>query len=417
MVVSSLKSKAWKETRKGMKRAKKITVDVANRMQRSFGKPIGQMVEIHYQGRPMTFRYNGPVEVLSIDVLHREEQEQLLQDGKEIKEAVGVPKKEPIEQFDITKRRLDTAFIAVSCSCGIKFKTTVPVPVARLGNERIKKAITDPDIRKHVKDGHTIQVDYVEIRDETVPENNRIKDFNPKKVNFYRLFPKKTAEVRYLVSYDQDILSEAPQVKFADTSTGSTILRKQNMFLMIFLFGVMEMFTYIFASSQAYSVVPVNNTPWYIVVFTIITAIVAVWWVRIHEMSKTTIKLISLQAAPFYISNRGIIPVVMTNSVLNQVWDYQSSMMQTTAKDARDVYHSLTTWSDSQIAELYRAKLLGQVEHELTIIQTEIRDIQKLDYEYRNQTTNQNATTQQMVLVGIGVFAIYTVILLLLGVL
>jgi len=188
---------------------------------------------------------------------------------------------------------------------------------------------------------------------------------------------------------------------------------------MFFLFGVIEVFTYIFALASSASYVYHPHTasylPWYVTIFTVIVAIVVVWWVKIHEMGKTMVKYITLQSAPFFISNRGVLPVVMTNSNLNHVWDYQAKVMKATDRDAKDIYYSLTTWSDAQISELYRAKLLGQVEHELTVINTEIRDIQKLDMEYRTQTNNQKATVQQLLLVGIGVFAVYTIILFILG--
>jgi len=409
--------KLSKIPRRGMKKIKTISVDLQKRMERSFGKPIGQMVEIHYQGKPMTFKYSGSLETLSIDVLHREENKEQLKKGNKVSDI-------PVEQFDASKRRLDMATVNVSCTCGAKFTTTIPVATARLGNKQIKKSITDEDIKEHIiQEGknseHLISIDYVEIHDEVIPETERIKDFDQKKVNFYRIFSKKTTEVKYLASYDQDLLAEAPQIKFSESSAGATKIRMQNLYLMFFLFGVVEIFTYIFALASSASYVYHPHTasylPWYVTIFTVIVAIVVVWWVKIHEMGKTMVKYITLQSAPFFISNRGVLPVVMTNSSLNNVWDYQAKVMKSTDRDAKDIYYSLTTWSDAQISELYRAKLLGQVEHELTVINTEIRDIQKLDMEYRTQTNNQKATVQQLLLVGIGVFAVYTIILFILG--
>ena len=414
---SSGKSEVTKGVRRGAKKARKITVDVADRMQKSFGSPIGQLAEFHYEGQPLTFRYGGPVELLTIDVLHREQQEHdLKQESSNHKK--GKKEEISVEQFDSTKRRIDAADVHLSCSCGMTFKTKVPVGVVRTGNDNIKRAIDDQDIKKHMRDLHTLNVSYVEVHDEIIPEKYRIKDFDQTKVNFYRLFPKKTTEVKYLVSYDQDLLAEAPQVKLSETSAGSRKLRKQTQLLMFFLIGVMEAFTYIFASAsaQAYPIGQRSNyTAWYVTIFTIVGAIVVVWMIKIREMGKTKVKLINLQPAPFYISNRGILPVVMTNSVLNKVWDYQARAMGVSDKDARDVYYSLTTWSDSQIAELYRAKQLGMVEHELTVINNEIRDIQKLDMDYRNQTTNQSATTMQITIAVVITVLVYSVAMIGLG--
>lgn len=406
--------RVMRDTKKGVKKAKLIRVDMQNRLERSFGRRLDQLAEIHYRGKPMVFGYNGFIELLSVDVLHREEQEE----GLGRNNNAVIPPVETVEQFDNTKRRLDMAKVKVSCSCGATFDTMIPVALAKTGNKNVKENLADVDIQRHIIQDHAISVDYVEIRDEVIPETNRIKDFDTKKINFYRIFPKKTTEIRYLVSYDQDLLSEAPQIKFSDSQAGSKILRKQNLLMMYFLFGVMEIATYMFASSQAYIVgPPVNNNPWYVTIFIAVLAIVGVWAVRIHEMGKTMIKDIRLQSGPFYISNRGILPVVMTNSTLTDVWDYQGNVMQSDDRAARNIYYSLTTWSDSQIAELYRAKILGQVEHELTVVQSEIRDIQKLDYSYRTQTTKEKADIQQLAIVGIAVFLIYSVFLILFGIL
>lgn len=419
-VFSGGKTTLSKGVKRGTRRARKIVVDVNDRMEKSFGRHVDQLVEVHYLGKPLTFRYNGAMETITIDVLHREQQEQEIGPPTE-KNATAPPKKkkveETVEKFDSTKRRLDMADVSLSCSCGMTFKTKVPVSEARNGNDNIKRNIDDKDIKQHMRELHTLNVDYVEIKDEVIPERDRIHNFDQKYIRFFRLFPKKTAEVKYLVSYDQDILSEAPQIKFSESSTGSAYLRKQNTLLMFFLFGVVDVFTYIVASASAYpyNPHPQNLVPWYLLIFTIIGAIVAVWMIKLREMGKTMIKNVRLQAAPFYISNRGILPVVMTESVLDPMWDYQSRVMHVDDKSAKEVYHSLTTWSDSQIAELYRAKQLGQVEHELTVINNEIRDIQKLDIEYRNQTSSQSASFQQIAIAVMVTIMAYSLIMFVFG--
>jgi len=443
-----------------VKKVKKsrVIVDLNNRMKRSFGTPLAQVTEVHYQGRPLSFSYNGPIESLTIDIVHREQQKEEKEYGikTEHTNKEDVTQVMNVEQFDPSARRSELADVYLSCSCGSKFRTKIPITQARLGNEVIKKNITDPDIREHMgfdrlipekikktkenKKGkkskktteqpvpipvvkepeHKLSIDYVEVQTEKIPEQNRIKDFNQDKVNFYRIFPTKTAEVKYLASYDQDLLAESPQVKYSQTQQGSEYLRKQNMAIMFFLFGVFVVFEYLIVAATTsgigvYNPNPVNYTPWYIVIVVIIAAVIGVWKVRLHEMSKTMVKLISLQSAPFHISNRGILPVVMTNSNLNPMWEYQSKVMHANDKNARDLYYSITTWSDNQIAELYTAKVLGQVEHELSIINNEISDIQKLDYEYRNAQTVKKATSQQILYAIFGTIGVYTLLMFALG--
>ena len=188
---------------------------------------------------------------------------------------------------------------------------------------------------------------------------------------------------------------------------------------MIFIFGLIETFTFLFASSSAPSYFPTTHpsyTPWYILIGVVIIMFSAMWRLHIHDMSKSTTKLIMLQSAPFFISNRGVLPVVLHNSQLQDVWDYQARLMEMDDSKAKDVIYALQTWSDAQIAQLERMNKLGQVEHELTMINEEIRDISKLDHEYRKETTARGSYIKDVVMAVMITAVAYTFVLYILGV-
>ena len=377
---------------------KKIHVDVSSRLERSFGSKVEQMVEIHYQGKPMTFNYAGPIENISIDVLHT---------NKELEE-------NEVEHFDPTKERMDQSTLFLKCLCGQRIKTIIPTDI-NVDNDNvlnvIPKTVYKDILEHHDGEGHKISLDHIETETQVVPEDKRIKNFNFERINYYRLFPKKTTEIRYVASYGQDILAEAPQAKYSETRAGQSAIGLQNMMFMFFVFGLMEVFTY-FASTTSsqpnYFATHVDMTPWYILIATAVLLVSAMWRLHIRDISKTMVKVVHLQSAPFYISNRGVLPVIMTNSTLTLVWDYQGKMMKADDTYARDVYHSLQNWTDSQLGELYRAKMLGQVEQELMVINQEVRDIQKLDYDFRNDMTRNTTNIRTMIYAVIGTIFVYS---------
>ena len=373
-------------------RMKKVSVDVSNRLERSFGSQVQQRVEIHYQGKPMTFSYAGPIEVISIDVLHANQELQ----GK--KGETG-----NVEHFDPTKERLDLSSVFLKCSCGQVIHTYVPTDVVAEKDKilsAIPKSVLKDIITHHSGDKHNIILDHIETETVVVPEEKRIKNFSAERINFYKLFPKKTTEVRYLASYGQDLLAEAPQYKYSETKSGQSAIGLQNMMFIFFLFGLMEIFTY-FASTTSvqpdYFATHVNMTPWYVLIAVVVVMISIMWRLHIYDISKSMVKVVQLQSAPFYISNRGVLPVIMTNSTLTLVWDYQGRMMKADDTYARNVYKYLQNWTDTQIVELYMAKMLGQVEKELMVINEEVKDIQKLDYDYRNETNKEKNSIRNII--------------------
>ena len=406
--------KTGRKTRKGLRNSfsamKRITVDLTNRLQRSFGNQVRQQVEIHYDGKPMTFNYVGPLEETNIDVLSQDDD---LKDGKEELEL----------KFDPTKQRMDTSKVTVVCSCGGTFivemdtvKTTTDKSIIREATRKNHSLL----VNHYEKEGHHLSVRLIETPVQVIKEDERIKNFTESRINYYRTFSKKTAEVKYLTSYGQDLLSEAPQFPYHTTAAGKDSIGNQNFFFFLFIFGLIEVFTYLASSSSTSSYYsPINHpnlSPWYVLIIVMIIMIIIMWRLHIRDMARSMVKVIFLQSAPFYISNRGVLPVVMTNSTVNQVWDYQARMMNMDAKNARDVFLSLQSWSDSQIAQLYRANKLGQVEKELDVIQNSIRDLEKYDLQYKKQSEMSSPNIKGVIIAVVVTLVAYTMVLYMFGI-
>ena len=409
--MDGMKDTVKKRVKSGQRKVRKIYVDVSNRLQRSFGTPVHQLAEIHYRGRPLKFSYSGQIETVSMDVIQREQEE----NNKDKDKVLEV-------KFDPAKRRVDSSTVHINCSCSIKFKKEMPTATAETRDiKTIIKHTNDIDMQRHRFSGHELKIDYVESQVEVISEDVQIKDWNPERITYYRIFPKKTADVKYLVSYGQDLLAEAEQWRYKDTKMGSAYVGKQNTMFMIFVMGllmVLEFVLTITAMSTQYVITPVQPDvylPWYLLIIAIVIMFSIMWKLHIHDVANQYVKYIELQAAPFYISNRGILPVVMTNAEVNQVWDYQSRMMHLEPKTAKDVFYSLATWSDDAIAQLYRAKMIGHVEHELMGITSEIRDLQKLDYDYRNIQTGSKTSMARMIEAILGTFLATIGVIILLG--
>ena len=407
--IGNVRGGVRKDVKSGFQKMKRISVDLSNRLQRSFGNPVKQQVEIHYQGKPMTFNYLGPLESTSIDVIRQKE---------------GIKDKEELEvKFDPTKRRMDTSKVTVQCSCGQMFtvdmdtvKTTSDKAMIREATRKNHSILTE----HYEKEGHTLSVKVVETPVEYVRENERIKNFTDSRINYFRMFSKKTAEVKYLVSYGQDLLSEAPQYPYNQTTAGEHSISNQNFLFFLFIFGLIELFTYLASSSSSASyyspVVHPSFTPWYAVIVVAIGMLIVMWRLHIRDLARTMVKVIMLQSAPFYISNRGVLPVVMVNSVVNQVWDYQARMMDVDEREAKDVFYSLQAWSDAQISELYAANKLGQVEKELSTIANSIRSLEKVDYEYRRESEQPSSNLKGMILAVVATVVGYSLVLFILGI-
>ena len=401
-----MKEGTRKKIKGAARRFKRFEVDLNNRLFRSFGNPVQQKVEIHYRGKPFSFMYDDVLEEISIDVVKNDPS--IKADGE--------------IHFDDTKRRMDLSDAFVGCSCGAKYDAKIPT-TSTLNNaiamEEAKKAM--PDILKHddPEHGHTLSLLYVETNTEVIPEEKRMKNFNTERINYYRIFSKKTVEVKYLATYGQDLLAEAPQYKYAESKQGGKTIGVQNFLFGLFIVGLMEIITYMVASSSSnvYNPVPANNFPWYVLIGVVILLFSVMWRLHIYDISRSTVKIIELQSAPFYISNRGVLPVIMTNSVYNDVWDYQSDLMHISDEKAKKVIYALQNWSDRQIVLLERGKEVANLELELVHVDGEIREIARIDHRYRTQMDTEKTSIRNVAMAVMATAFAYTFILYVIGVL
>ena len=388
------------------KRFKRLEVDLNNRLRRSFGNPVQQRVEIHYRGKPFSFMYDDILEEIPIDVVKNDPN--IKADGD--------------IHFDDTKRRMDLSDAFVGCTCGVKFDVKIPTTSTSSNAMAMREAIKKmPDILKHddPDHGHTISLLYVETNTEVIPEEKRMKNFNTERINYYRIFSKKTVEVKYLATYGQDLLAEAPQYKYAESSQGKKAIGLQNLMFMLFIMGLIEVFTYIVASSSSnvYNPTPANNLPWYILIGVVILMFSVMWRLHVYDISRSTVKIIELQSAPFYISNRGVLPVIMVNTVLTDVWDYQADLMHIDDSKAKEVIYALQNWSDRQIALLDRGEKLATSELELVNVADEIRDIARIDHKYKNQMDMEKTNIRNVVMAVMATAFAYTFVLYVIGIL
>lgn len=405
MVENSLRNRM----RNSKNRVKRISVDMSNRLQRSIGTPVLQSVEIHYHGKPMTFDYVGPIEVLNVDVVKNE-----FQSGGNDKEEIPV-------KFDPTRKRKDISNVNFECSCGNMIeKVVIPTALTNDVDETIKYAVKiDKTFREHYNNQHVLKLTNIETLVEIIPENERIKNFSNERINYYRIFPKKTAEIRYLASYGQDLLAEAPQYKFTDSVQGGKDIGRQNVLFMLFIFALIEIFTYISQSSQSNYYSPVsqpNLTPWYVLIAMMIGMVMFVWRLHIHDLSKTMIKIIDLESGPYYISNRGVLPVIMRNSELTPMLDFVSKALQIDSKHVKDVYYSLQNWSDAEVVLSTRGKTIAQVELELSGVHTELSDIVKIEHQFRKDADLQSEWYKYLIYGIISTAITYTLVLYVIGV-
>ena len=401
-----MKEGTRKKIKGAARRFKRFEVDLNNRLSRSFGNSVQQKVEIHYRGKPFSFMYDDILEEIPIDVVKNDPN--IKADGE--------------IHFDDTKRRMDLSDAFVGCSCGAKYDAKIPT-TSTLSNaiamEEAKKSM--PDILKHddPEHGHTLSLLYVETNTEVIPEEKRMKNFNTERINYYRIFSKKTVEVKYLATYGQDLLAEAPQYKYAESNQGKKTISFQNFLFMLFIMGLIETFTILASSSSSnvYNPTPSNNFPWYVLIGVVILMFSVMWRLHVYDISRSTVKIIELQSAPFYISNRGVLPVIMTNSVYNDVWDYQSDLMHINDEKAKKVIYALQNWSDSQIVLLDRSKKVATSQLELVHLEDEYREIVKIDHSYRTQMNTEKTSIRNVVMAVMATAFAYTFVLYVIGVL
>ena len=309
-------------------------LDITKRLQHYFGINVPQRIEIHYDG-PGAFAYLGELEVAEIPIEKLEE---------EINQNVVVD----VEKMnDPTPRRTNL---------GVQSK------------EDELKAKT-------------------EVKQVPVPDSVRIKNYNPEKIRFYRVFPKRDPfKVKYLATYDQDIIAEAPEYKFSDTSQGSKYLAKFNLTLFGIMFGLVYLITVLamYAAFQpSYVSHPSGNSlNLYIPLGISIGFLILLYLVHSRDVMRNYVKYILLQPAPMSISSNMVIPVILTNSRTHPLAGYFSKIAEIDDTKAKEVFYALQNWNEKQLNDLHVSKeilkynsVLAEIEMEQLQMQSKDRDI------------------------------------------
>lgn len=128
------------------------------------------------------------------------------------------------------------------------------------------------------------------------------------------------------------------------------------------------------------------------------------------------IKIIDLESGPYYISNRGVLPVIMRNSELTPMLDFVSKALQIDSKHVKDVYYSLQNWSDAEVVLSTRGKTIAQVELELSGVHTELSDIVKIEHQFRKDADLQSEWYKYLIYGIISTAITYTLVLYVIGV-
>lgn len=394
----------------GRRRLNRIRVDVANRLQKSFGSGVTQQIEITYQGKPMDFTYLGQVEVINITSL---------QNG--LSEAPDERMEDRVENvtFDPTRQRQNEIDVHISCTCGASLIGVMPAILRpeKMKAEKILEIIAKNDftLRQHYNFGnHNLSIDYTEIRTEVIPEDRRISDFAEAKIQFLRLFPTKTADVKYIATYGQDVLAEAPQVKYSKTKVGGKRISNQNLMFAVFIWSISQVITFVVGESQASNYYRVgysapNLLPWYIVLGVVLLMTALMWRIHIHDLGNSYVKVVDLQSGPFYASNSGVLPAIMVNSTIHKVWDHQAEIMHVSTEGAQKVFDIFHSWHDNLLADLHRQNVVGNLQRELMSINNDLQQIAEKDMEWkleRNATKKNWSELAIAVVLTIGVYSL-----------
>ena len=372
-----------RKTRRGVKN---IFVDIKERVERSFGKHIEQLVEIHYSGQPVSFYYgpNARIEETTIDVVKRElnpKKTQSVQGDVVDVGGLGV---------SLNERLTDKVEVAIKCQeCNREFNKffSSHADLDEINNTEFLQRINDKEILLHHDGGHKLIVVKENFQTVSVPEESKIKkdDFKPTQLKYYKLFSKNPAEVDFLVMYNQNMLTEAPQYKYTETRGGEKEINR--MILGITIFAWMATIVAIFMFlANATSVTtftpnaPPSNVVWQWAIFgTVIGAIVLLILDRIYIKSKTFVKYVTLSPAPFNISNRGILPVFMANSAVQNPFDYVAATLHISPEQAKDVMFSLQRHSWNQLAQTKSALMYEKMNGLLQSLIAESHDLRNYD--------------------------------------
>lgn len=366
-------------------------VDIRNRIQKGFGRSVKQMVEMHYDGPPFSFSYMDKIEQIDIDVKN---------------------------DVDFTKTStIDKSVIELTCSCGFQEE----LQVKDQSEKGIKKMIAD-SYADHLEPEHELVWSYG-TKETPMDKDKRIKNPDPKKIRYYRIFSKKTARIKYLATYDQDLLAEAQQVKFTQTAGGSAYMRRFQILIMLFIFSLIEVITIlsIYSSVPTYyspvstsTYVPSSSNAGYTLPIIIaIASAVIIWLVHTRDVSITSVKYLQLKPAPFKMQNKSIIPVVLANSATRDWWSYSSQVMHLSSEVAEDVYSTLQGWNDEQVEQLDRTNKIMELNIALMDIEQESRDLQKLDRDYREASGGVNHIQKYIIGGLIGGLSVFVVMFIL----
>ncbi len=326
----------------------KRVVDVTNRIRKSFGFNIPQLIEIHYDG-PQRISYVGPLEEVDVAV-------------------VDVPSEDG--------------------------STKHQVVASKLGEQKPEGREVDVDPTKMIDENGKV-VD--------VPEEKRIKDFDPKKIRYYRTFPTKDPfAVKYFATYDQDLIGDAPQVKFSDTSMGSKSLNRFTIVILGIISSIVEFITIIVvtASYNPYYNPTVNTSTlnYYIPLAMGIIFLILLYIIHTRDMMRTYVRFLILQPIPMMVGkDTNIIPVFLTNSKPKPVWDYMVRVLHLTGEDAKKVFHAIQTWNEKAMEELILDKEVLNMNYALNEIDQEMQKLKGLDRELAQGPIQKMKVWQQWV--------------------
>ena len=308
-------------------------LDITKRLQHYFGINVPQRIEIHYDG-PGAFAYVGELEVAEVPIEKIEEETNQ-------KIEVHVEKMQ-----DPTQRRKNI---------GVR------------SEEDEAKA----EERKEVE----------------VPELVRIKNYDPAKIRFYRVFPKRDPfRVKYLATYDQDLIAEAPEYRFSETAQGSKYIAKFNMTLFGIIFGLIYFVTIIAMFSllqpSYYTPHSSNSLNIYVPLGISIMFLILIYLINSRDIMRNYVKYILLQPAPMSISSSMVYPVILINSRTHPLWQYFKKVAEIDDSKAREVFLSLQNWNEKQLNDVLISKeilknnsLLADIEMEQLSLQMKEREI------------------------------------------
>ena len=406
-----------KKTRKGIKN---IIVDLDQRIKRSFGKPVEQLVEIHYSGQPLSFFYgpNQRIEEISVDIVNRKKNLKKNQDiNGNIIDADGI-------NISLDERLSDKVEAIIHCiNCNRDFNAILSshADLSEINNPEFLQRVGDKEILLHSNGGHKLEVKSEKYLTTKVPEESKInsQDFDKKKLKYYKLFTKNPAEVDYLVMYDQNLLVESPQYKYTETRGGEKEINHMILGITIFAWisTIVAIIMFLSSSTTSYSyhVTPHHNGAGYLewIMFAIVVgAILFIVFDRIQVKSKTSVKYATLSPAPFNVSNRGILPVFLSNSVTQNPFDYVAKTLHISPDEANDVMYSLQRHSWDLLEKTKSGLMFEKMNNTMQTLISESHDLR--NYEMMMKQSKTSGYSVQTLIIAALVPVVMTVLIFLL---